>query len=112
MQVKLKLIFRIKAKSNYIIYSKGRGDDLFSGFHSKFPALYVDGAGGSHRDNLIFICHGGPLAEPEDAQAFLSLCPDCHGFYGAPSMERLPTERAIREQTAAFGQLKRATHPA
>lgn len=64
------------------------------------------------RDDLIFICHGGPLAEPEDAQAFLSLCPDCHGFYGASSMERLPTERAIREQTAAFGKLKRSTHAA
>lgn len=63
------------------------------------------------RDDLIFICHGGPLAEPEDAQAFLSLCPDCHGFYGASSMERLPTERAIREQTAAFGKLKRAILP-
>lgn len=62
------------------------------------------------RDDLIFICHGGPLAEPEDAQAFLSLCPDCHGFYGASSMERLPTERAIREQTAAFGKLHRASH--
>ena len=62
------------------------------------------------RDDLIFICHGGPLAEPADAQAFLSLCPDCHGFYGASSMERLPTERAIREQTAAFGNLKRAIH--
>lgn len=62
------------------------------------------------RDDLILICHGGPLAEPADVQEFLSLCPDCHGFYGASSMERLPTERAIREQTAAFGKLKRATH--
>ena len=60
-----------------------------------------------HRDDLIFICHGGPLAEPEDAQKFLDLCPDCHGFYGASSMERLPTERAITEQTAAFGKLSR-----
>ncbi len=64
------------------------------------------------RDDLIFICHGGPLAEPADAQAFLSLCPDCHGFYGASSIERLPTERAIREQTAAFSNLKRACQPA
>lgn len=60
-----------------------------------------------HRDDLIFICHGGPLAEPEDAQKFLDLCPDCDGFYGASSMERLPTERAISNQTAAFGNLKR-----
>ncbi|WP_422050985.1 phosphoenolpyruvate hydrolase family protein [Shimia sp.] len=61
----------------------------------------------AHRDDLIFICHGGPLAEPEDAQAFLDLCPDCHGFYGASSMERLPTERAISEQTAKFGAMRR-----
>ena len=61
----------------------------------------------AYRDDLIFICHGGPLAEPEDAQAFLDLCPDCHGFYGASSMERLPTERAIAEQTAKFGAMHR-----
>ncbi|MEP3332370.1 phosphoenolpyruvate hydrolase family protein [Sedimentitalea sp.] len=60
----------------------------------------------AHRDDLIFICHGGPLAEPEDAQQFLNLCSDCHGFYGASSMERLPTERAITAQTAAFGKLR------
>ncbi len=61
----------------------------------------------AYRDDLIFICHGGPLAEPEDAQKFLDLCPDCHGFYGASSMERLPTERAITAQTAEFGKLRR-----
>jgi predicted TIM-barrel enzyme len=60
-----------------------------------------------YRDDLIFICHGGPLAEPADAQKFLDLCPDCHGFYGASSMERLPTERAITAQTQAFGRLRR-----
>ncbi|MEL6683586.1 MAG: phosphoenolpyruvate hydrolase family protein [Pseudomonadota bacterium] len=60
----------------------------------------------AHRDDLIFICHGGPLAEPKDAQQFLDLCPDCHGFYGASSMERLPTERAITAQTTAFGELR------
>lgn len=60
----------------------------------------------AERDDLIFICHGGPLAEPEDAQKFLDLCPDCHGFYGASSMERLPTERAIVAQTAEFGELR------
>jgi len=60
-----------------------------------------------YRDDLIFICHGGPLAEPEDAQKFLELCHDCHGFYGASSMERLPTERAITKQTQLFGKLIR-----
>jgi len=61
----------------------------------------------SVRDDLLFIAHGGPLAEPADAQAFLNLCPDCHGFYGASSMERLPTERAITDQVRAFGDLNR-----
>lgn len=61
----------------------------------------------SVRDDLIFIVHGGPLAEPEDAQAFYDLIPDCHGFYGASSMERLPTERAIKAQVEAFGALNR-----
>ena len=61
----------------------------------------------SVRDDLLFIAHGGPLAEPEDAQKFLNLCPDCHGFYGASSMERLPTERAITDQVQAFGALNR-----
>ncbi len=59
------------------------------------------------RDDLIFIVHGGPLAEPEDAQAFYDLTPDCHGFYGASSVERLPTERAIKAQVEAFGALNR-----
>ena len=66
----------------------------------------------AHRDDLIFICHGGPLAEPADAQKFLDLCPDCHGFYGASSMERLPTERAITAQTAAFTKLHRGQETA
>ncbi|MDO6458548.1 phosphoenolpyruvate hydrolase family protein [Celeribacter halophilus] len=64
------------------------------------------------RDDIIFIAHGGPLAEPADAQAFLDLCPDCHGFYGASSMERLPTERAIIGQTEAFTKLRRGAAPA
>jgi predicted TIM-barrel enzyme len=66
----------------------------------------------AHRDDLLFICHGGPLAEPEDAQKFLDLCPDCHGFYGASSMERLPTERAISAQTASFSRLLPGTRVA
>ncbi len=64
-----------------------------------------------YREDLIFICHGGPLAEPEDAQNFLDKCPDCHGFYGASSMERLPTERAITQQVAKFGSMRRSVKP-
>ncbi len=59
----------------------------------------------SVKSDMIFICHGGPLAEPADAQYLLSNCSDCHGFYGASSMERLPTEQAITQRTAEFTQL-------
>src|SRR5699024_453585 len=54
------------------------------------------------RDDVIVLCHGGPIAQPEDAAYVLSRCPNCHGFYGASSMERLPTERALTEQTRRF----------
>jgi predicted TIM-barrel enzyme len=54
------------------------------------------------RDDIIVLCHGGPIAEPEDAQFILKSCPGCHGFYGASSMERLPTERALIAQTQKF----------
>lgn len=60
------------------------------------------------RDDVIVLCHGGPIAEPADAAYVLARCPGIHGFYGASSMERLPTERAIREQTKLFTQLKLA----
>lgn len=54
------------------------------------------------RDDIIILCHGGPIAEPEDARFILKNCPGCHGFYGASSMERLPVERALIEQTRKF----------
>ena len=59
------------------------------------------------RDDIMLLCHGGPIAEPDDAAYILSRCPQLHGFYGASSMERLPTERAIKEQTERFLQLRR-----
>ena len=58
------------------------------------------------REDVLVLCHGGPIAEPEDAAYILERCLEIHGFYGASSMERLPTERAIREQTQRFGQLR------
>ena len=54
------------------------------------------------RDDIIVLCHGGPIAEPQDAEFILKTCPGCHGFYGASSMERLPVERALIAQTKAF----------
>jgi predicted TIM-barrel enzyme len=59
------------------------------------------------RADVIVLCHGGPIAEPEDAAFILKNCKDVDGFYGASSMERLPTERAIKEQTAKFTHIRR-----
>jgi predicted TIM-barrel enzyme len=52
------------------------------------------------RDTIV-LCHGGPIAEPEDAAYVLARC-DAVGFVGASSMERLPVERALTEQTRRF----------
>ncbi|CAL8971796.1 hypothetical protein RHODGE_RHODGE_03075 [Rhodoplanes serenus] len=54
------------------------------------------------RDDVIVLCHGGPISSPEDASYVLGKTKHCHGFYGASSMERLPTERALVEQTRTF----------
>lgn len=54
------------------------------------------------RPDVIALCHGGPIAMPEDAAYILAECKGLNGFYGASSMERLPVEAAIRSQTAAF----------
>jgi predicted TIM-barrel enzyme len=54
------------------------------------------------RPDVIVLCHGGPIATPEDAQYILQRTRHCHGFYGASSMERLPTEVALTEQTRRF----------
>jgi predicted TIM-barrel enzyme len=59
------------------------------------------------RRDVIVLCHGGPIAMPEDARYVLDRCPDCHGFYGASSMERLPTEIALTEQTKRFKAIER-----
>ncbi|HVJ79992.1 MAG TPA: phosphoenolpyruvate hydrolase family protein [Planctomycetia bacterium] len=56
------------------------------------------------RDDALILCHGGPIAEPDDAQFVLSRSP-IDGFYGASSMERLPTEMAIKRQVESFGDL-------
>lgn len=61
----------------------------------------------SVRSDVIVLCHGGPIATPKDAQYILDNCPDCHGFYGASSMERLPTEVALTATTKEFKNIKR-----
>lgn len=68
------------------------------------PAL-VDrwaAAAKSVRSDIIVLCHGGPIAMPEDARYILDNTEHCNGFYGASSMERLPTEIALTEQTREF----------
>jgi predicted TIM-barrel enzyme len=57
------------------------------------------------RSDVIVLCHGGPISMPEDAAYVLSRTKTCHGFYGASSMERLPTERAIAAQVSSFLQV-------
>ncbi len=56
---------------------------------------------------VIVLCHGGPIAMPADAEFILKHCADCHGFYGASSMERLPTEVALTETTRQFKRIRR-----
>lgn len=59
------------------------------------------------RSDVLLLCHGGPIAMPDDARFILAHCPHCHGFYGASSMERLPTEQALTEQTRQFKSITR-----
>jgi predicted TIM-barrel enzyme len=56
---------------------------------------------------VIVLVHGGPVAEPPDADFIMKNTRHCHGFYGASSMERLPVEAAIRDQTRAFKTISR-----
>lgn len=65
----------------------------------------ADAARATNPDVLV-LCHGGPIAEPEDAQYILDHTEGVVGFYGASSMERLPVEPAITERIREFGQLR------
>ena len=68
------------------------------------PALVDEWSQSALRANkdAIVIVHGGPVSSPEDAEFILKNTRNCHGFYGASSMERLPTEVALTEQTRKF----------
>jgi predicted TIM-barrel enzyme len=59
------------------------------------------------REDVLVLVHGGPVSQPEDAAYVLERSTLCQGFYGASSMERLPTEIALTEQTKRFMGLKR-----
>jgi predicted TIM-barrel enzyme len=56
--------------------------------------------------NVLVLCHGGPIAEPADVQYLLNHTKGISGFFGASSMERLPTERAITDQVKSFKSLR------
>jgi predicted TIM-barrel enzyme len=58
------------------------------------------------RSDVIVLCHGGPIATPDDAEYVLKNTKVCHGFYGASSMERMPVEVALTEQTRKFKAVK------
>ena len=60
----------------------------------------------SVRDDVLVICHGGPISMPEDAGYVLRNCRGVDGFYGASSMERLPTEKALIAQVEAFCEIE------
>jgi predicted TIM-barrel enzyme len=66
----------------------------------------ISAAARSVRDNIVVLCHGGPISMPSDAQFVLSHTQFCHGFYGASSAERLPAETAIREQITTFKAIR------
>ena len=70
--------------------------------------LLIAEAGLRVRKDLIVICHGGPFDEPENVGKALARMPGIAGFFGASSIERLPTERAIRGQVQDFKSLKLA----
>lgn len=60
----------------------------------------------AERSDILVICHGGPISEPDDARYVLERTTGIAGFYGASSMERLPTEVAITARVAEFGRLE------
>jgi predicted TIM-barrel enzyme len=69
-------------------------------------AMELAEAGRSVRKDILVIAHGGPFDEPENVGKALARMPGVQGFFGASSIERLPTERAIRGQVEAFKALK------
>ena len=71
-------------------------------------AMEIAEAGRRVRKDILVIAHGGPFDEPENVGIALSRMPGVQGFFGASSIERLPTERAIRGQVEAFKSLKLA----
>lgn len=68
----------------------------------------ISNAARSERKDVIVLCHGGPIAMPDDVQFILDRIETIDGFYGASSMERLPTEQALTARTREFTALRRS----
>ncbi|MHC4480726.1 MAG: phosphoenolpyruvate hydrolase family protein [Planctomycetota bacterium] len=66
----------------------------------------IANAATSVNPDVIVLCHGGPISMPEDAEYVLQRTEGVHGFYGASSMERLPTEAAITDQLKKFKAIR------
>jgi predicted TIM-barrel enzyme len=64
-------------------------------------------AGKAVNPNILVICHGGPIAEPEDAEYVIKRVDGIVGFFGASSIERLAAERGIKSQTENFKKIKK-----
>lgn len=64
-------------------------------------------AGKEANPDVMVICHGGPIAEPDDAAYIISRIPEIDGFFGASSIERFAAERGIKAQAAAFKAIER-----
>ncbi|WP_277668802.1 phosphoenolpyruvate hydrolase family protein [Caproiciproducens galactitolivorans] len=64
-------------------------------------------AGRKVNPNIMVICHGGPIADPEDAAYIIKNIPEIDGFFGASSIERLASERGMTAQAAAFKAIKK-----
>lgn len=70
--------------------------------------LKIAAAGKSVNPDILVICHGGPFDEPENVAQAMAMMPGIVGFFGASSIERLPTERAITAQVEAFKTIELA----
>ena len=64
-------------------------------------------AGREVNPEIMVICHGGPIADPEDAEYVIKKVPEIDGFFGASSIERLASERGMTSQTEAFKAIKK-----
>ena len=95
-----------------VLENAGEGDPARLLKHTDFLAAIAnvdpDDTDAARKVNpdIICLCHGGPIAEPEDAQYILDNTEGIVGFFGASSVERLPTEKAIKKQVEDFKSMK------